>query len=134
MQIQYPASDRDAYVPGVCNIGPREIARRRRIGIAGLALAGLVAIGLLAVDAAPLWRVAVFPALAGGIVSLEQARRHFCAGFAMAGIRDAGDDAGREAIVDPADLASDRRAALTLFGYSSAIAAALALAFVALPI
>ena len=46
-----------AYQPGVCNIGPAEIARRRRAGHVGLgATVGLWG-GLLAVGAPPLTRL-----------------------------------------------------------------------------
>jgi hypothetical protein len=133
VQIEY-ADDASAYRPGACNIGPDEIARRRRIGLAGVATALVVAVGLLLIGAPPWLRLLVFPPLAGGIVSLEQARRHFCASFAMAGIRNFGPLGGRDAVVDAAALAADRRAALLLFGYSSAIAGVITLAFVAIPV
>ena len=71
--------------------------------------------------------------LAGAVVSLEQARRHFCAGFAMAGIRNFGARDAMEHVTDSAARAADRRAALILFGYSSLIAAAITAAFVLLP-
>lgn len=133
MQIEYPR-DTSRYQPGACNIGPDEIARRRRIGLAGVAIAVVLAAGLIVVGASPWLRLLVFPPLAGGIVSLEQARRHFCAGFAMAGIRNFGPVGQRDAVVDAAALAADRRAALVLFAYSSAIAGVITLVFMALPI
>jgi hypothetical protein len=133
VQIEYP-EDAAGYRPGVCNIGPEEIARRRRIGLAGVATAAVLAVGLVLVGASPWLRLLIFPPLAGGIVSLEQARRHFCAGFAMAGIRNFGPLGEHHAVVDHDALAADRRAALVLFGYSSVIAGVITLAFVALPV
>jgi len=132
-QIQYPDAPA-RYQPGVCNIGPEEIARRRRSGLVGLAIAAAVAVVLLAIGA-PAWtRLVVWPLLAGGIVSLEQARRHFCAGFAMAGIRNFGPLGEREAVVESAAMAADRRAALIMFGYSAAIAGVITVLFVLLPV
>jgi len=40
-----PTLSPDRYVPGVCNIGPAEIAKRRRAGIVG----SLLTLGLLVV-------------------------------------------------------------------------------------
>lgn len=133
MQIEYPEGAA-GYRPGACNIGPEEIARRRRIGLVGVAIAATVGAGLVLIGASPWLRLLVFPPLAGGIVSLEQARRHFCAGFAMAGIRNFGPLGRRDEVVDAVALAADRRAALVLFGYSCVIAGAITLAFVALPV
>ena len=133
MQIQY-AQDAMTYQAGACNIGPAEIARRRRAGLAGIAVAVVIAIGLIAIGA-PWWmRLAMFPPLAAGLVSLEQARRHFCVGFAMAGIRNFGALGSPDKVADSADRAADRWAALVLTGYMSAIAAVITVAVALLPI
>ena len=133
MQIQY-AQDAMTYQAGACNIGPAEIARRRRAGLAGVAVAVVIAIGLIAIGA-PWWmRLAMFPPLAGGLVSLEQARRHFCVGFAMAGIRNFGALGSPDKVAESADRAADRRAALALTGYMSAIAAVITVGVALLPI
>lgn len=133
MQISYTDGP-DDYRAGACNIGPAEIARRRRSGLASLAIAAIVALALVVVGA-PIWmRLIVFLPLAGGIVGLEQARRRFCAGFGMAGIRNFGPLGNPERVGDDADRARDRRSAIVLFGYSSVIAAVITLGFVALPI
>lgn len=134
MQIEYPIEPAGAYRPGACNIGPYEIARRRRSGLLGIGSAVVIAVGLIAVGAPPLLRVVVFPVLAGAIVGLEQARRHFCAGFGLAGIRNFGARKDVEHVTDAAALAADRRAALVLFGYSSLIAATITAALVLLPV
>ena len=134
VQIEYRDEPVGPYRPGACNIGPEEIALRRRSGLLGLAATVVIAVILVAVGAPSWLRILVFPVLAGAIVSLEQARRHFCAGFAMAGIRNFGGRDERETVIDPVAHAADRRAALILFGYASAIAAVITLAFVLLPI
>jgi hypothetical protein len=44
------------YEPGACNIGPAEIARRRRSGHAGVIAAIVMLVILVAIDAPPLTR------------------------------------------------------------------------------
>ena len=133
MTIQY-AEGAAAYQAGACNIGPEETARRRRAGLTGVGLAVLIGVVLVAIDA-PAWlRVLVFPPLAGGLVSLEQVRRRFCVGFGLAGIRNFGPVGDPERVVDAADRAADRRAALIMIAYMSAIAAVLTGLFVVSPI
>ena len=134
MEIQYTGRPDGGYRAGACNIGPEEIARRRRSGMVGIALAiGLAGI-LVVLGAPPLLRMVVFPFLAGGLISLEQARRRFCVGFAMAGIRNFGPLGDPQKVDDEADRATDRRAALVMTAYMSAIALTITLVFVALPI
>ncbi len=133
MDIHYP-SDGGDYRAGACNIGPAEIATRRRGGLIGVALAVALA-ALLIWLGAPAWaRLMVFLPLAGGFISLEQARRHFCVGFAMAGLRNFGALGREEHITDRAERSADRRAALVMTAYCSLIAAVITLVFVALPI
>ena len=74
----------DRYVPGVCNIGAWEIRRRRRFAYLGFAAAVILFVVLVAIGA-PAWtRLFVFLPVASGMVSWLQARRRFCAGFAVA--------------------------------------------------
>lgn len=133
MDIEY--LDQGAtYRPGVCNIGPAEIARRRRAGILGVGAAIALGVILVAVDA-PAWsRVLVLPPLAGGIISLDQARRRFCVGFAMAGLRNF-DALGREErIEDDRARGADRRTALRMTAQGTLLAAVVTALFVALPL
>ena len=70
----------------------------------------LVAIG------APAWtRLVLLLPLWGGAISWLQARRHFCAAYAMGGIANFGDgEATRRSVVDPVQRAADRRATVVL--------------------
>ena len=133
MHIQ-TIDDPGRYQAGACNIGPQEIGRRRRAGLTGIAIAVILGLLLVAISAPPLARLLVFLPLAGGLVSLEQVRRRFCVGFAMAGLRNFGPLGTPDSVTDQADRAADRRAALVMIGYVSAIAAAITLVFVALPV
>ena len=132
IQIVDPAPG--AYRAGACNIGPREMARRRATGYAGLAVAAVLAVVVLAIDAPQLARAVVFLPLWVSLSGFEQARRRFCAGFAFAGIRSVPGSDDTEAIRDPADLAADRAAARMLAAYCGAIALGLTALFVVLPV
>ena len=91
VQIEYPGEPLRRIAPAPATSAPRRSPVVGESALVGFAIArSSVAICLLLVGAEPWLRVLVFLPLAGGIVSLEQARRHFCAGFALAGIRNFG--------------------------------------------
>jgi hypothetical protein len=121
------------YRPGVCNIGPREIARRRAYGVAGIVSSIVLGIVLLAIDAPAAARAIVILPLWGALISLEQARRKFCAGFAFAGIRSVTGSDATESVGDPADLAIDRAAARRLVASCGVVAGGITAVFVVLP-
>ena len=124
----------DGYVPGVCNIGRWEVRRRRTFAIIGFVI-GFAALALmLAVAApAPARLLLLFP-FWGGSFSWLQARRRFCAGFAMASLSNFGDgDATRRQVTDPEAHRRDMFAALRMTRDSFAIGLAMALVAVLLP-
>ena len=111
-QISYATGP---YEPGACNIGPAEIARRRRTGIAGVAAALILAAGLFIVGAPPVARIVVALPLLAGAVGLIQARFRFCVGFALAGLRNFGPLGAAERVTDHADHRADlQRAVLVM--------------------
>ena len=125
---------RGEYRAGACNIGPEEIAQRRRVGLVFLAVAvGLAAI-LLLIDA-PVWtRTLIWPPLAAAFTTLEQVRRRFCVAFGMAGVHNFRPQVGRtERIGDDAARATDRRTAIVMATYCSLAAAGVTALFVLLP-
>ena len=134
MQIDYLEPAPGEYRPGACNIGPREIAKRRAFGIAGIVSSVVLGIVLVAIDAPQIARAIVLIPLWGALISLEQARRKFCAAFAYAGIRSVDGSDATESVVDPADLALDRAAARRLVAYCGVIALAITAVFVLLPV
>ena len=134
MQIEYLEPAPGEYRPGACNIGPREIAKRRAFGIAGIVSSVVLAIVLVAIDAPQIARAIVLIPLWGALISLEQARRKFCAAFAYAGIRSVNGSDATELVANAADLAIDRAAARRMVAYCGAIAAAITAVFVVLPV
>ncbi len=127
--------ERGEYRAGACNIGPEEIAQRRRMGLVFLAIAVGLAVVLVAVDA-PAWvRIAIWPPLAAAFTTLEQVRRRFCVAFGMAGVRNFGPQVGNaQRIEDGEARATDRRTALVMATYCSLAAAVVTALFVVLPI
>jgi hypothetical protein len=123
------------YVPGVCNIGPWEIRRRRTIGVIGFAAAFVLLAALVAAGAPPIARLLVLLPLWGGALSWLQARRRFCAGFAMAGISNFADgEAGRRAVTDPASHRADVQATMRMTRDSFLIALPITIVAVLLPV
>jgi hypothetical protein len=96
------------YQPGVCNIGPAEIVRRRRAGHVGLLVTVAVFAALVAIGAPPLARlILVLPAAAAASGYL-QAWLKFCAGFASRGIFNFGPVGDTQQVVDEDARARDR--------------------------
>ena len=104
----------DEYVAGVCNIGPAEIARRRRVGHGGVAVTAML-LAILAVSRATRpWRLlAAIPAAVAASGYL-QAAHHFCANFGWRGVFNFGDLGPAERVEDAGARAADRRQALRI--------------------
>lgn len=122
------------YVPGVCNIGPAEIARRRRAGHVGLAVGLVVLVGLVATGAPPWARLVVALPIAAAASGYLQARLRFCAGFGSRGIFNFGELGHTEDVVDPVAQAADRARARAIILASLAIGVFAAVAAFLLPV
>jgi hypothetical protein len=123
-----------AYRPGVCNIGPDEIARRRRAGHVGV-LASLVVLGVIvAIDAPPLARLVVAMPAAGAVSGYLQARFRFCARFGSRGVFNFGPLGRTETVADPAARARDRAMARRIGAASLAVGALVGVLAVLLPL
>jgi hypothetical protein len=124
----------DTYVAGTCNIGPEEIARRRRFGHLGLA-ATLVLLAGLVVIHAPIWtRLFIFFTAAGSASGYIQARSHFCAGFGSRGVYNFGSVGTVKPVVGDEDRARDRARSLRISLESAAVGLVAAVVAVLLPI
>jgi hypothetical protein len=122
----------DQYIPGTCNIGPDEIAMRRRAGHAGLAATAALAAGLLRSDAHPAWRLTLALPAAGAAAGYLQAHHRFCADFGFRGVYNF-DRRGHERPVTGDDAQrQDRRQAVRIVAESAAIGLGVALVAMAL--
>ncbi len=134
MSIAYAAPEGD-YVPGVCNIGPWEIRRRRTFALVGFAAAIVLFVALVAVGAPPIARLLVLLPAWGGTFSWLQARRRFCGAYAMAGITNFADgEVGRQSVADPAAHRADVQATLRMTRDSFLIAFPVTIVAVLLPL
>ncbi len=122
------------YSPGVCNIGPAEIARRRMAGHLGLlvTVAGLAA---LVVTGAPPWTRLILVLPAGASASgYLQAWFHFCAGFGSRGVYNFGPVGTVSSVADPEARARDRARSIRIGVASLAIGVVVAIVAALLPI
>lgn len=123
----------ESYQPGACNIGPTEIARRRRAGHVGLGATIVLLAGLVATGAPPPSRLLVALPAAAAASGYLQARLRFCAGFGSRGIYNFG-EFGKTIEVEDADSRRRDRARATQIGFASgAIGLAVGLFAVVLP-
>jgi hypothetical protein len=120
-------NETDRYVPGACNIGPAEVALRRRFGHAGLVVTAGLAAALLGSDRHPAWRLALAVPAAGSAAGYLQARQRFCANYGFRGLYNF-DRLGQERPV-PGDQAQalDRRRSRQIAATSAAVGLGVAL-------
>lgn len=121
------------YRPGVCNIGPAEIAARRRVGHVGL-IATIAVWVALAVAGAPSWvrLVAAVPATVAASGYL-QAWFRFCAAFGARGVFNFGPLGRTEAVEEVEARTRDRRKASQIILGSLLIGIAVGVVAVFLP-
>ena len=123
-----------AYQPGVCNIGPAEIRRRRASGWWGLAIA-VVFLGIaFAFGWAAPWRLLVALPVFLSAQGFLQAAFHFCVGFASRGLYNFGDLGGEESVQDAEFRRKDQRKALLISLLAFAIAAVVGVVAYLIPI
>ena len=119
------------HIPGTCNIGPEEIALRRRAGHVGLAVTAALGAALLRSDLHPAWRLALALPAAGAASGYLQARQRFCANYGFRGLYNF-ERRGHEQPVPVAGAQDeDRRRSLQIAATSAAIGAGVALVAVA---
>ena len=99
------------YIPGVCNIGPAEIKRRKQAAWIGFA-ATVVLWGILVyLNAAPAWRLLLFLPAVMSAFGFIQAYMRFCIYYGFAALFNFG-DVGRTDTVQQAEFrARDKRKA-----------------------
>jgi hypothetical protein len=125
--------DKAEYIPGVCNIGPAEIRKRKQGGWVGAGATILLWAAFLIFRVPAPWRLTIFlPAMAAASGFL-QAAFHFCAGFGMRGIFNFGSIGRTETIEQEEFRRKDRRKARLIALYSVLIGMAAAILAFLLP-
>ena len=116
-----------------CNIGPAEIARRRRSAIVFTIVASALALALVVSDLPPVARLGLWPFATAAAITWLQVVHRFCIAFGAVGIENLG-AIGQEVRVDSEQRAADRRRAVQLVVEGSVIGAIVSLALVVLPV
>ena len=124
----------DLYIAGSCNIGTREIMRRRIVALSGLLFAVITASIVLAQDSTRSTRWAVFLPLLVAAIGWIQSRRKFCLAYGLAGTFNFGRMGEIKRVNDPVSRNADRKTALTILLQSIGLAFAITLVFYFLPI
>ena len=122
------------YIPGVCNIGPAEIKKRKLSGTIGLYVTVILFAVFLVSGLAPAWRLFLFIPATIGAMGYLQARLHFCVGFGTKGLFNVGDTLETRESVESAEYRrKDQRKALMIAGISIAIGLVIAVGVFLLP-
>ncbi len=124
----------ELYIAGSCNIGTREIMRRRIVALSGLLFAVITASIVLAQDSTRSTRWAVFLPLLVAAIGWIQSRRKFCLAYGLAGTFNFGRMGEIKRVNDPVSRNADRKTALTILLQSLALAFAVTLIFYFLPV
>ena len=96
------------YVAGVCNIGPDEVALRRRVGHVGVATTAALAAALIRSELHPAWRLTLAVPAAGAAAGYLQARQRFCADLGWRGVYNFDRRGQEQPVTGNQDLARDR--------------------------
>lgn len=106
--------DAPEYIPGVCNIGVREIRRRQLVGGIGLFLTVSTILGFYRQHVSHLAHLSVFlPAVVMSMGYL-QGRRKFCLAFGLSGLFNFGKLGSPARVISELDRKIDREAAIKL--------------------
>ncbi len=122
------------YIPGMCNINPVEIKRRRQSGYFSLAVAA-TGVGLFVyLHAAWPYFLVLFIPLFIGTLGLLQARSKFCVAYAAAGKQHADNEDDAMTIDDTSAKKADNLKARTLYLKALVIALPATIALCLLPL
>ena len=116
-----------------CNIGPDEIARRRRSAIVATLITAVVVVAMIAFHMPAPARLLLWPLAAAAAVTWLQVIHRFCVAFGALGLENFG-RLGTESPVDSRIRAADRRRALQLILEGGLIGLVVTLAVVAIPV
>ncbi len=127
-------TDDTAYRPGVCNIGPAEIASRRRAGHVGVVATLVLLVVLVAIGAPPIARLLVALPAAVAASGYLQAWFRFCAGFGSRGVYNFGALGSTHPVEDGEARRRDRARAMQIGLASLAIGVGVGVVAVLLPV
>jgi uncharacterized membrane protein len=92
------------YIPGVCNIGPAEIVRRKSAGWVGVTMSAILVLLFLLFHIPSVYSLIIFLPAALAASGFLQAYLHFCAGFGFKGVYNLMKPAGQTETVEKAEF------------------------------
>ena len=116
----------DKYIPGVCNIGPAEIKKRKQAGWMGLIATVLLWVVFVWFGVAPAWRLLLFFPAMMSATGFLQAYMHFCVYFGFASLFNFGDVGKTDSVQQAEFRVKDRKKAWQIVIYSVLVGAAVA--------
>lgn len=121
------------YIPGVCNIGPKEVKRRNRTMIFSFLCMIALASVLYFFNVQKIWRIAIsIPAIAFAI-SFQQWRSKFCIAFGIMGVFNFEEIGKYHSIIDHKAREKDKARALQIILFGIFLGVGLALVFYFIP-
>lgn len=119
----------NVYIPGVCNIGKKEIGKRRTSAIVSGIVAVALGAAIVITHSNPWLRLLVFFPLVSFTVGIQQWVSKFCVNFGMRGLFNF-NDLGRQETIDQLEMRkADRSKALKMIITGAISALLLAIAF-----
>lgn len=110
------ANDREEYIPGACNIGKKEIERRKKATIFSFALCVIFIAFMQWYEVEKIWRLLIIiPASSLG-VSFQQWYFKFCVAFGIKGVFNFGDIGKTFSIDQKENFRKDRIKAWQMIG------------------
>ena len=106
------------YIPGVCNIGPEEIKKRKQSGWIGLIATAVLWALFIWFDIPSIWRLTLFLPAMMSATGFLQAYMHFCAYFGFASLFNFGNVGKTDSVQQAEFRAQDRRRAWQIVIYS----------------
>lgn len=123
------------YIPGVCNIGPGEVKKRRTSALLSLVFLVACAILLFLFVPGKIWRLTLFIPGATAGLCVQQWYKRFCYGFAMAGVFNFADTRNKvERIAQDEFLRKDRATAQRMLLISVVVGIVIAVGAYLLPV
>jgi hypothetical protein len=132
MSIEFESAR--GYRPGVCNIGPAEIARRRRSGHIGSLTTIALFLVLVLTGAPPVTRLLLILPAGGAAAGYLPAWFRFCLAFGSRGVFNFDGLGEQQDVVDTAARATDRARSIQIGIAGLAIGVLVGLIAVALPL
>jgi len=122
------------YIPGTCNIGPKEIRTRRNGAIFSGILVVAIIVFLPMINIPKIWRLVLFiPAASFGVGFLQWYNK-FCVGFGMKGLFNFGELGKTFTVEQKENLRKDRAKALRMVFLGIGFGLVIAILFYFLPI